>query len=180
LSYKAQHRVALHYKNQPLLSGTILTTGSSGQSIPKAALPTGSVLQVVNATYSTQVGPVTTTYTDTGLSATITPTSSSSKILVITGQAVTLGGGGNDSGAQLRILRGATEIYATGITGIYIYNPTSGSELKVYASFNYLDSPATTSSTTYKLQGRDSTYGTNIYFQDNSSTSSITLMEIAA
>ena len=155
----------------PAVTGTILTTTS-----PKA----GNVIQVVSATYSTQVGPVTTTYTDTGLSATITPTSSSSKILVITGQAFTLGGGGNDSAAQLRILRGATEIYVTATTGMYIYNPTSGGELKAYASFNYLDSPATTSSTTYKLQGRDSTYGTNIYFQDNSSTSSITLMEIAA
>ena len=43
----------------PATSGTLITTGSSGQSIPKAALPTGSVLQVVSATYSTQVGPVT-------------------------------------------------------------------------------------------------------------------------
>jgi hypothetical protein len=37
----------------PAVSGTILTTASSGQSIPKAALPTGSVLQVVSANYST-------------------------------------------------------------------------------------------------------------------------------
>jgi len=59
----------------PTISGTILTTGSSGQSIPKAALPTGSVLQVVNATYTTGASTTSTTYVNTGLSASITPTS---------------------------------------------------------------------------------------------------------
>ena len=39
----------------PTVSGTFITTGSTGQVIPKAALPTGSVLQVVNATYKTEV-----------------------------------------------------------------------------------------------------------------------------
>ena len=164
----------------PATSGTILTTGSSGQSIPKAALPTGSVLQVVSANYSTQVGPVTTTYTDTGISASITPTSSSSKVLVLVSQQISAVGGGLDSGGQLRIVRDSSQIFGTALTGLYIYNPTSGSEIKLYLSFNYLDSPATTSSTTYKMQGRDSTYGSSLYFQDNGSTTSITLMEIAA
>ena len=53
------------------------------QVIPKATLPTGSVLQVVQATYSTNVTTGGTTFIDTGLTATITPTSSSNKILVI-------------------------------------------------------------------------------------------------
>ena len=66
----------------PTANGTILTTGSSGQSIPKAALPTGSVLQVVQGSYSTQTTTTSTTYVTTNLSATITPTSASSKILI--------------------------------------------------------------------------------------------------
>ena len=58
----------------PAATGTILTTASSGQIIPKAALPTGSVLQVVYASYTTQVSSTSTSYVDTGLSASITPT----------------------------------------------------------------------------------------------------------
>ena len=46
----------------PSTSGTMITTASSGQSIPKAALPTGSVLQVVNAVYSTTVSSSTNTF----------------------------------------------------------------------------------------------------------------------
>lgn len=62
------------------VSASNITTGT----LPKAQLPTGSVLQVVSAEYSTQVSiSNTTTWTDSGLSASITPTSSSSKILVI-------------------------------------------------------------------------------------------------
>jgi hypothetical protein len=155
----------------PTVSGTVLTDTS-----PKA----GNVIQVVSATTSTQVGPVTTTYTDTGISASITPTSSSSKVLVLVSQHIATQGGGADSGGQLRIVRDASQIFVTSASGVYIYNPTSGSELRLYLSFNYLDSPATTSSTTYKMQGRDSTYGSSLYFQENSSTTSITLMEIAA
>jgi hypothetical protein len=163
--------------NAYLLDGSI-TKAKMGSGSTWA--PVGTVIQVVNATYSTQVGPVTTTYTDTGISASITPTSSSSKVLVLVSQQITAAGGGLDSGGQLRIVRGASEIFATSTTGVYIYNPTSGSEIKLYLSLNYLDSPATTSSTTYKMQGRDTSYGSSLYFQDNGSTTSITLMEIAA
>ena len=55
-------------------------TGS--QAIPKSTLPTGSVLQVVNATYSTESAISSSTFADTGLTANITPSSSTSKILV--------------------------------------------------------------------------------------------------
>ena len=51
----------------PAVSGTLITTASSGQSIPKAALPTGSVLQVVNATYSTTTSTTSGSFVDTGL-----------------------------------------------------------------------------------------------------------------
>jgi len=68
----------------PAVSGTILTTGSSGQSIPKAALPTGSVLQVVQTYKTDSFSTNATSYTNvTGLSASITPTSATSKILVM-------------------------------------------------------------------------------------------------
>ena len=138
----------------------------------------GQVLQVVQGSYATQVGPITTTYTDSGLSASITPKFATSKILVMVNQSMYVSGGGLDSAGKFRILRGATEVFAAGEYSLYVYNPTSGTDLVVYQSVNYLDSPATTSSTTYKTQGVG-TYGAGLYM--NASTASIiTLMEIAA
>jgi len=70
----------------PANTGTVITTASSGQSIPKAALPTGSVLQVVSATKTDTLSTTSTGWLDvTGLSVSITPISSSSKIMVIAG-----------------------------------------------------------------------------------------------
>jgi hypothetical protein len=83
------------------VAGTLTT---AAQSIAKASLPTGSVLQVVQGVTTTQTsisgGP-----TDTTLTATITPTSATSKILIIVNQIVYLFGGGSDSGFQLFILK---------------------------------------------------------------------------
>ena len=59
-------------------SGNVVMTGTlttAAQSIAKASLPTGTVLQVVSATYSTEVSSTTSTLIDTGVSASITPTS---------------------------------------------------------------------------------------------------------
>jgi hypothetical protein len=62
------------------LAGTnVITSGK----VLASAMHTGAVLQVVNATYSTDTTNGTTTYADTGLTATITPTSATSKILVL-------------------------------------------------------------------------------------------------
>jgi hypothetical protein len=164
----------------PAVSGTILTTGSSGQSIPKAALPTGSVLQVVNATYVTETSNATTTYVDTGLSATITPTSSSSKILVIVDQSdIYSPSSGNPVGVKIQLLRGSTSILVfTGYAGYQsLGNIDVGS-----ATCNYLDSPATTSATTYKTQFAKQANNTGTVYVQNGGVgySSITLMEIAA
>ena len=52
-------------------------------AVTSAGLPSGTVLQVVNATYSIQTSTTSTTFVSTGLTATITPTSSSNKILCI-------------------------------------------------------------------------------------------------
>ena len=96
----------------PAVTGTVLTTGSSGQSIPKAALPTGSVLQVVNVNYGTIAISSSASYADTGLTATITPQFATSKILVIVSQ----NGLGKATNQQisLRLFRGATNILQMG------------------------------------------------------------------
>ncbi len=173
----------------PANTGTIITTASGSQSIPKAALPTGSVLQVVSATYSTYTEVKSTSFTDSGLTASITPTSSSSKILVILNPAIGVYRGSNvNVHGSMNIVRGSTQIIqldapaitaGTGVTG-YIAVSTA-------ASFIYLDSPATTSSTTYKMQMKvnstasDGAVRLNDYMTSAGDTkSTITLMEIAA
>ena len=157
---------------------------ASGQSIPKAALPTGSVLQVVQGTTSTFTAITSTSYTDTTLSATITPTSSSSKILAIVTQSAYTGINANTMmTAAVQLVRGSTSIYNIN----YAVGGRAGVSNDGYvlmggiASFSYLDSPATTSATTYKIQGKTSTSSNfaTLYCQDGF-TSTIQLLEIAA
>jgi len=162
----------------PAISGTILTTGSSGQSIPKAALPTGSVLQVVNASYGTQVSSASSTYADSGLSASITPTSATSKILVIVHQTG-LFKSGSATRVALRLLRGSTSLivfeWGAGTTDSSATISPAGSGV------TYLDSPATTSAITYKTQLASTNNSSEVRVNlDNNSSSTITLMEIAA
>jgi hypothetical protein len=160
----------------PATSGTIITTGSSGQSIPKAALPTGSVLQVVYGSTSTAVSSSTNTYVDTNLTASITPTSSSSKILVLVNQ----NGTNKDTTSPymaIRIVRGSTTVLTYAITDGY----SDGSVHRWgSSSASYLDSPATTSATTYKTQFCSLGNTAYVEVQNNNAVSTIILMEIAA
>jgi hypothetical protein len=163
----------------PAVSGTILTTTS-----PKA----GNVIQVVQATTSTQVSVTTGGYTDTTLTATITPSSASSKILVLVNQAFTTQISTGSQYGGMRLLRGSTVIfYPAEFSGAPVDFGLSVYGIGVYnrGSINYVDSPATTSATTYKTQGRP--YATTssgvMVFQptaDQTPTSTIILMEIAA
>ncbi len=163
----------------PAVSGTVLTTTS-----PKA----GNVIQVVQATTSTQVSVTTGGYTDTTLTATITPSSSSSKILVLVSQAFNTSVSSGSQYGGIRLLRGATVIlYPAEYSGapVDFGVGTYGNAVYNRGSINYLDSPATTSATTYKTQGRPyiTTSSGTMVFQpsaDQNPTSTIILMEIAA
>lgn len=138
------------------------------------------VLQVVNATYSTEVGNSTSTYADTGLTATITPSSTTSKVLIVVNQAGCGKNSGNaGSGISLRLLRGATEILI--FENLAGYTNTSSANYIGTISCSYLDSPATTSATTYKTQFRNVANAASVSVQANTSSgSTITLMEISA
>ena len=143
----------------------------------------GKVLQVVSAVYSTSTGITTTSYADTGLSATITPTLNTSKILVLISQSITLSGG-QVSGGAVKVLRGATDIYTVAGTNnqAFLAGETgANSYLGGSFAFNYLDSPATTSATTYKTQGRrNASAASTMTFNADGASSSITLLEIGA
>ena len=171
------------------LSATSYTgalTGATG--LPKSALPTGSVLQVVSTTFSNASNIVSTSYTDVdGASLSITPTSSTSKILImvnITCQ-IRYDATGHQEGS-LQILRGASSIKEFGRVILDYYIPFSSTALLIGAtpSITYLDSPATTSATTYKIQGKCFTTASigrlTVNEAGSNSNSTITLMEIAA
>jgi hypothetical protein len=147
-----------------------------------AAAGGGKVLQVVQVTYSTSTTIASTSFTDTGLSASITPSSASSKILVQYVHQYKLSRSGNQLGFSQRLLRGATEIYNTAGTGFTFF--LNNDPIEVYNSTPglYLDSPATTSSTTYKTQSKLQTTdnAAAVIYQEYGATSSIILMEIGA
>jgi hypothetical protein len=160
----------------PTTSGTVLTSASS---VASSQLPAGSVLQVVNATYSTQVTNNTATYADTGLTASITPTSSSNKILVIVNQSSVGKNTGLLSNALvIKLVRNSTDIIFFG--GAIGYTETNIYNLGFSPSTSYLDSPATTSSVTYKTQFANNVNNAGVRVQTDGYTSTITLMEIKA
>jgi hypothetical protein len=136
------------------------------------------VLQVVSASTSTEVTNSTTTYADTTLTATITPSAISSKILVYVSHPQNQKSNVSaDNALNLQLLRGATSIY--------IFNTLlgfSGSATQQYFSANaiYLDSPATTSATTYKTQLKNFTASAHVRVQAGLVESQIILMEISA
>jgi hypothetical protein len=154
------------------LGVTFPVTAGSASAVQASS---GRVLQVVNATYSTYASSSSSTFADTGLTASITPSSASNKILVI----ATIAGIAklNNTSVQIRLVRGATSIATiesgAGYTNDATWNRVAGS------SVSYLDSPATTSSTTYKTQFASADNIGTVYVQLDPAMSTITLMEIA-
>jgi hypothetical protein len=160
----------------PAVSGNVLTDTS-----PKA----GNVIQVVSATNSTQTSITGTSFADTSLTASITPTSSSSKILVLVYQPYRFTDAANGGG--IIIVRNSTPITTvltdTGNAPYQLYLEVAADFYGIFAA-SYLDSPATTSSTVYKTQSRPYLSAGSIVLQAqgnvNTNMSTITLMEIAA
>ena len=165
---------------------SMIIDGTNGLTFNNATTQAsaGVVLQVVSATYATQTDIINTNYLDTGLSASITPKFSTSKILVIVSQSIMTQRSTNAGiFASLNIVRGSTQIVASDrALGIDAGTNASGfMNQRGMASIQYLDSPATTSSTTYKTQLKASTTANSgqVYAQQGDTTSMITLMEIA-
>jgi hypothetical protein len=132
------------------------------------------VLQVVTATYATQASTSSTTFADSGLTASITPSSASNKILIIASNGI---GTNNAAGVcHVTIDRGSTNI-GNGTNGMLAsYSPAGA----VYSngSISILDSPNTTSSTTYKYQFRIGDASYVAYAQFSGVMASITALEI--
>jgi hypothetical protein len=155
---------------------TFIVDGTSGLTFPNSTTQAsaGQVLQVVNATYATQLSNATATYVDAGLTATITPRFSTSKILIVCSQGMFKDP--TSPSIYMQLLRSSTAILVNGRLGIT--DATSGCSF--IWSCNYLDSPATTSATTYKTQFKNFNTTGVAYVNVDNSTAQITLMEIAA
>jgi hypothetical protein len=142
----------------------------------------GKVLQVVSATTTTNANITSSSYVDTNIEATITPTSATSKIFVLISAQNLARWTSTGTVVQIKaqLLRGATQILENLIFAqLEGASAASGYKGSV-SSVTYLDSPATTSATTYKLQAAK-TLGSGIDFQgSNSNASTITLLEIGA
>ena len=176
-------RIAVGTNGQYLKADSTTGTGLTWATLPSS----GKVLQVVTATTTANVSTNTTTWTDTGLTASITPSSTSSKVLVLTNQNYQIRRSTNKAEGGYRLRRDTTTIAGdpdasapdtlafeiTGASFIYVS--------EVY-NFNNLDSPATTSSVTYKTQSALQTTANSAALDNQvlGQVSTIILMEIGA
>jgi hypothetical protein len=152
----------------PNQTGTLLTNAST------AGFPAGSVLQVVNSTVG-YVNTTSTTPVDTGLTASITPSSATSKILVNVNLVGVTAVSASSWGFEL------TNASNTVLYYMQNYNTSSVGVPNGY-SYSFLFSPATTSSLTYKVRYYVTGSGSSIRLSDyavSNQVSTITLMEIA-
>ena len=169
--------------------GTVTTGKIADNAVTSAKLASGLALgkigQVVTATTSTEVSNTSGTYADVGLSASITPTATSSKIYIMV--SASMAGFTGNSGATnvfsfVRLVRGSTEIAE--YLGVRGKIPSGGTNFTVGGSnsFTDLDSPSTTSAVTYKAQQKlnDVGDGRTSHFSFNNKLSTITLMEVLA
>jgi hypothetical protein len=159
---------------QTLTNKSIAATQLTG-TIATARLPTGSILQVVTATISGEQSTTSSSFVDANLSVSITPTSATSKIFVLyTGSA-----GTDDVGeCYLTLVRNSTNL-GNGTQGLMrLWFSTSNDYHFGGFSMSFLDSPATTSATTYKVQFRNG--ASFVYISGGNSKDSLTVFEIAA
>ena len=143
-----------------------------------ASLPVGKVLQVVYASATAEVTSTSATYTDTGLTGSITLSSTSSKVLVMISQTGYANPSSDETRLGLRIVRGATTLF-TNVRAVGL-NQTGGSVM-ASVSLTYLDEPASTSALTYKTQLARAGGAGNVSVQPGSAgPSTMILIEVAA
>jgi len=192
----------LRFDNWQNSDGTSIATTDASGNISFAGVGAGKILQVVSTTktsaFSTSVAQGTSTPI-TGLSVTITPNSASSNILVI-GQINGSSDGASEAAVTV-LTRNGTAIcvgdaagsrsQATSGSG-YTSSATGYKESPYSIGILFLDSPATTSSTTYAVEIGSTFFGTSGVFVNTGpnttldrsdvwrTTSSITVMEVSA
>jgi len=150
----------------------------------------GAILQVVHVSFSTETAIASTTFTNTGLTASITPSSSSNKILVIVSQNLQFARSNTSASGGMKVIKLVSggsdqDIYeashSPSALGIQVNAHGSGIIARMNACVNILDSPSTTSSVAYRVQAAAGTTSDNgsVVAQEEDTPSHITLMEVA-
>jgi hypothetical protein len=156
-----------------------IQNASLASGVPSASkLPAGSVLQVVQGTVvTTTTTTSSSTFVTTGITASITPSSASSKILVFANTALDCSASGRN--ALFTIYRNSTNVVDSGSSSGNGFSGAYGdtSRIQVAVGVTFLDAPSTTSATTYTIYVR-STSGSIV--ANPSCSGYVTVMEIAA
>jgi hypothetical protein len=182
----------IEYRSATSNTNTRLGIGTTGQvltvagGVPSWATPAaggGKVLQVVQGTFTGTAQTTSTTMASSGLTVSITPSSATSKVLIlasISGVAKT--GGNVNTAVKLELVRGATKIMD--LSDVNAYNNTSDSQDIGSVAANCLDTPATTSATSYTINFASYQSGQTVYINNyrasDTTRSSIIAMEIGA
>ena len=174
------------YDNLPIGTTNQILTADTTVSPYKVKWATpaggGKIAQVVSAVITTNTSSTSTSYVDaTDFNLSITPTSATSKVLVIIAAAMGAAYSSSDNSGQfsMQLVRVATSIFDLGRNNWWEENTSSSRTFRTTVPMTFLDSPATTSSTNYKLQIKNS-FGGNVQTNPNSAISTITLLEVLA
>jgi len=177
------------------MSKTTIPTGGIADSAVTFAKASGfgKVLQIVTTTTTTAFSTTSNTFTDcTPMTVDITPSASNSKVLIVCNANF---GGSADNRTGVRLLRGSTNIHqgadASNRQGVTTAHANAEDNSIYNVAFQHLDSPSTTSETTYKLQVSAQTSGSETAYLNRTGndsddqytkrpSSSITVMEIGA
>ena len=161
------------------LSGTIATGQIADSAITRAKIGyAGAALQVLQTAITNAPATTSGTYSSTGLTVTITPSSASNKILVLPSLACAAAGSqGVNSSGYFAIYRNATQVSGDYILRSYVHGG-AGTYLSMPGSSIYLDSPATTSATTYTIYFKTGA-STATYLNADGQYSYLTVMEIS-
>jgi len=171
------------YDNVPIgTTGQVLTADTTVSPYKvKWATPAsggGKLLQVVQASYAGQISSATGVYADTGLTATTGALATTgSRVKIDLSMYVSPRSNVAGNGVMLQLLRGSTVL--TEITHDAGYNGQA-QENRMNVGFSYVDSPGTTSATTYKVQYANAQTATGVYFSVANTPCYIILSEIGA
>ena len=152
-----------------------ITIPDASFTVPTAdTVGTGRIIQMVQATDTSALSSSSTSYVDTGLTANITCSSTSSKVLVLVSMGTFGADAAGSGGAAIKLLRGSSALIENSGLGAH---PTITYLYTAGPSFSYLDSPNSSSQITYKTQFKSN--GGENFVTSHASTATITLLEVS-